>query len=235
MGDAVSGGARGTGSAYDAGPFVPSGAGLGALREAAAGCRGCPLFREATQTVFGAGEPSARVVLVGEQPGDQEDRQGRPFVGPAGGVLMRALDEAGIDPADAYITNAVKHFKFEQAARGKRRIHKAPGLREIGACRPWLAAELRLLDPEVVVALGATAGKSLMGPSFRVTRERGVALPMPSLDGGGNGEADGDGGGEGLLVATIHPSAVLRSDPAAREEAYAGLVSDLRVAAGLLG
>ncbi|MFI9306853.1 UdgX family uracil-DNA binding protein [Streptomyces triculaminicus] len=229
MGDSVRGGARGTDSAYDASPFVPSGAGLDALREAAAGCRGCPLFREATQTVFGAGEPSARVVLVGEQPGDQEDRRGRPFVGPAGGVLMRALDESGIDPADAYITNAVKHFKFEQAARGKRRIHKAPGLREIGACRPWLAAELRLLDPEVVVALGATAGKSLMGSSFRVSHEQGVALPLPSL----NGDEDGEGGG--LLVATIHPSAVLRSDAAAREEAYAGLVSDLRVAARLLG
>lgn len=141
---------------------------------------------------------------------------------------MRALGESGIDPADAYITNAVKHFKFERAARGKRRIHKAPGLREIGACRPWLAAELRLLDPEVVVALGATAGKSLMGSSFRVSHERGVALPLPSL----NGDEDGEGGG--LLVATIHPSAVLRSDAAGREEAYAGLVSDLRVAARLL-
>ncbi|MFI9201061.1 UdgX family uracil-DNA binding protein [Streptomyces sp. NPDC053048] len=226
MRDPAPGGPGNGEAAYDASPFVPPKAGLEALRGAAAGCRGCPLHVEATQTVFGAGDASARVVLVGEQPGDQEDRQGRPFVGPAGGVLTRALEEAGIDPGDAYITNAVKHFKFERAARGKRRIHKAPGLREISACKPWLAAELRLLDPEVVVALGATAGKSLLGPSFRVTQQRGVALPLPSLD--------GDGEGEGVLVATIHPSAVLRSDPTARAEAYAGLVSDLRVAAGLL-
>ncbi len=211
---------------YDATPYVPERGGLQALREGAAGCEGCPLYRAATQTVFGDGRASARVVLVGEQPGDQEDRQGRPFVGPAGGVLTRALDEAGIDPAGAYVTNAVKHFKFEQAARGKRRIHKAPSLREVGACRPWLAAELRVIDPEVVVALGATAGKSLLGSSFRVGEQRGVAVPMPSLD--------GDGGGHGMLVPTIHPSAVLRADDAERAAAYAGLVSDLKVAARLL-
>ncbi|MEU4211035.1 UdgX family uracil-DNA binding protein [Streptomyces sp. NPDC026206] len=211
---------------YDATPYVPEGGGLKALREGAAGCHGCPLYREATQTVFGSGKASARVVLVGEQPGDQEDRQGTPFVGPAGGVLTRALGEAGIEPAQAYITNAVKHFKFEQALRGKRRIHKAPSLREISACKPWLAAELRLVAPEVVVALGATAGKSLFGSSFRVSEQRGVALPMPSLDGGGDGH--------GMLVATIHPSAVLRADDAERAAAYAGLVSDLKVAAQLL-
>ncbi|WP_308312472.1 UdgX family uracil-DNA binding protein [Streptomyces sp. ISL-11] len=216
----------GAGEGYDARPFVPEKAGLARLREAAEGCQGCPLYREATQTVFGAGETSARLVFVGEQPGDQEDRQGQPFVGPAGGVLRRAIEEAGIDPAWAYVTNAVKHFKFEQAARGKRRIHKAPGLREISACKPWLVAELRLIDPEVVVALGASAGKSLLGSSFRVTEQRGVALPMPALDGGGPGA--------GTLVATIHPSAVLRSDSAAREAAYTGLVADLRVAAELL-
>ncbi|MEV4739055.1 UdgX family uracil-DNA binding protein [Streptomyces sp. NPDC049555] len=216
------------GEAYDASPFVPEGADLGALRKAAGGCRGCPLYRDATGTVFGEGEPSARLVLVGEQPGDQEDRQGRPFVGPAGGVLGRAVQEAGIDPAEAYVTNAVKHFKFQQAERGKRRIHKTPGLREIGACRPWLRAELQLIDPEVVVALGATAGKSLFGPSFRVTEQRGIVLPMPALDGEEGGE------GAGVLVATIHPSAVLRADAEARAAAYAGLVADLRVAAGVL-
>ncbi|MEU7137357.1 UdgX family uracil-DNA binding protein [Streptomyces sp. NPDC046261] len=211
---------------YDATPYVPEGGGLKALRDGAAGCRGCPLYREATQTVFGDGKASARVVLVGEQPGDQEDRQGRPFVGPAGGVLTRALDEAGIDPARTYVTNAVKHFKFQQAARGKRRIHKAPSLREISACKPWLVAELQVVDPEVVVALGATAGKALLGSSFRVGEQRGIALPMPSLD--------GNGGGHGMLVATIHPSAVLRADDAERAAAYAGLVSDLEVAARLL-
>ncbi|KJY43471.1 hypothetical protein VR41_03050 [Streptomyces sp. NRRL B-1568] len=212
---------------YDASPFVPGGADLAALRDAAAHCQGCPLYRAATQTVFSSGDASARVVLVGEQPGDQEDRQGRPFVGPAGGVLVRAVDEAGIDPTQTYVTNAVKHFKFEPAPRGKRRIHKAPGLREISACKPWLVAELQLIDPEVVVALGATAGKSLLGSSFRVTQQRGVALPMPSFDG-----TDGEGGG--MVVATIHPSAVLRADDADRAAMYAGLVSDLKVAAKLL-
>ncbi|MFF4528537.1 UdgX family uracil-DNA binding protein [Streptomyces sp. NPDC001407] len=212
---------------YDAGPYVPEGADLRALRTAADGCQGCPLHREATRTVFGSGEASARLVLVGEQPGDQEDRQGKPFVGPAGGVLERALGEAGIDPADTYVTNAVKHFKFEQAARGKRRIHKAPSLREISACKPWLAAELRLVDPEVVVALGAIAGKALLGSSFRVTQQRGVAQPLPSLDGS---EED-----EGVLVATIHPSAVLRADDASRAEMYGGLVTDLKLAGRLLG
>lgn len=212
---------------YDAGPYVPEGADLRALRAAAARCQGCPLHREATQAVFGSGDASARLVLVGEQPGDQEDRQGQPFVGPAGGVLERAISEAGIDPGDTYVTNAIKHFKFERAARGKRRIHKAPGLREISACKPWLAAELRLVDPEVVVALGATAGKALLGSSFRVTQQRGVALPLPSPDGGE--------GGEGVLVATIHPSAVLRADGARRAEMYGGLVADLELAGRLLG
>jgi DNA polymerase len=213
--------------AYDASPFVPEGADLAGLRAAAAGCRGCPLHTGATQTVFGAGEPSARVVLVGEQPGDQEDRQGRPFVGPAGKVLDRALREAGIDPADAYVTNAVKHFKFTRAGPGKRRLHKSPGVRETAACRPWLAAELALVDPPVVVALGATAAKALMGPDFRVTRQRGELLAMPPVG--------GIGAGEGRLVATIHPSAVLRAgDDDAREEMYRGLVADLRVVAAAL-
>lgn len=208
---------------YDAGPFVPEAADLAALREAAAGCAGCPLFREATQTVFGSGTPTARLMLVGEQPGDQEDRQGEPFVGPAGGVLTRAIAEAGIDPAQTYVTNAVKHFKFERPAGGKRRIHKAPNLREISACKPWLTSELHLVAPEVVVALGATAGKSLLGSSFRVSQQRGVPLTLPSPD-----------GDEATLVATIHPSAVLRAGDQARKDAYAGLVSDLKVAARLL-
>ncbi|MBV9023563.1 MAG: UdgX family uracil-DNA binding protein [Streptomycetaceae bacterium] len=214
--------------AYDAGLYVPEGVDLQGLRDAAASCHGCPLYQHATQTVFGFGDVSARVVLVGEQPGDQEDRRGRPFVGPAGGVLMRAIDEAGIDPAETYVTNAVKHFKFQQAGRGKRRLHKAPGVREMAACKPWLAAELRLIEPEVVVALGATAGRSLLGSEFRVTKQRGMVLPMPPLDG------DGDEMARGALVATIHPSAVLRAEGADRAEVYAGLVSDLKVAARLL-
>ncbi|MFI0737384.1 UdgX family uracil-DNA binding protein [Streptomyces sp. NPDC021100] len=209
--------------AYDAAPFVPAGADLGALRDAAAGCHGCPLYRDASQTVFGAGDASARVLLVGEQPGDQEDRKGHPFVGPAGGVLDRALAEAGISPGETYVTNAVKHFKFEPAARGKRRIHKAPSLREISACKPWLVEELRLVEPEVVVALGASAGKALLGSGFRVGRDRGVPLPLPLPS------------GEGALVATVHPSAVLRADEAGRAELYGGLVADLRVAGRLLG
>ncbi|MBT2397042.1 UdgX family uracil-DNA binding protein [Streptomyces sp. ISL-100] len=205
---------------YTAEPFLPGGrAGLPGLRKAAAGCRGCPLHRDATQTVFGAGSDHARVLLLGEQPGDQEDRQGQPFVGPAGKVLTRALDEAGIDPDDTYVTNAVKHFKFEIIAeRGKRRIHKAPSLREVTACKPWLVAELKVVDPEIIVVLGATAGKALLGPSFRVTKQRGMLLPFED-----RGES---------VVATIHPSAVLRADD--REAAYQGLVSDLRIAAQAL-
>ncbi|MCF6524700.1 UdgX family uracil-DNA binding protein [Streptomyces sp. JJ36] len=204
--------------AYDAGPFVPPGADLAALREAAAGCRGCPLHEHATQTVFGTGDADARVVLVGEQPGDQEDRRGQPFVGPAGRVLMQALDEAGIDPTDTYVTNAVKHFKYVHVAgRGKRRIHRAPSLREMTACAPWLNAELAVADPEVLVALGATAGKALLGPSYRVTRQRGTLLERPDSP---------------PVLGTLHPSAVLRADD--REETYAGLVADLRVAADVL-
>ncbi|WP_228976383.1 UdgX family uracil-DNA binding protein [Streptomyces sp. DH12] len=207
-------------AAYDASPFLPARGGLDALRAAAGECRGCPLHAPATQTVFGAGNPRARVLLVGEQPGDQEDRRGEPFVGPAGRVLRAALDEAGIDPDDTYVTNAVKHFKFERVPeRGKRRIHKSPGLREIAACRPWLDAEVRLVDPEVLVVLGASAGKALLGPSFRVGERRGVLLPY-----GERGEC---------LVATVHPSAVLRSRD--RDEARAGLVADLGVAARALG
>ncbi|MEX2974278.1 UdgX family uracil-DNA binding protein [Streptomyces sp. C184] len=215
------------GQEYDATPFLPRRGGLPAYRRAAARCQGCPLFREASGTVFGAGDTSARIMFVGEQPGDQEDRAGEPFVGPAGRLLREALHEAGIVESQAYFTNAIKHFKFEVAGRGKRRIHKPPSLREMSACRPWLTAELRLVDPDLVVALGATAGKALLGPSFRVTKDRGALLPL-SQD-----ERQPAGRAGGMVVATLHPSAILRSDE--RETAYAGLVSDLRVAADALG
>ncbi|MER5293939.1 UdgX family uracil-DNA binding protein [Streptomyces pharetrae] len=206
---------------YTAAPFVPEDArDLDALRQAAAGCRGCPLHRDATRTVFGAGGADARVMLVGEQPGDQEDRKGRPFVGPAGQLLDRALAEAGIDPGDAYVTNAVKHFKFTRTEPGKRRIHKAPSLRETTACGPWLAAELALVEPELIVVLGATAGKALLGSSFRVGEVRGTVLEREI-----HGRAE-------RLVPTVHPSSVLRADD--REGAYEGLVADLKVAARAL-
>ncbi|MHA5055082.1 UdgX family uracil-DNA binding protein [Streptomyces sp. SD15] len=211
--------------AYDATPYLPKRGGLPALRRAAAECRGCPLHENATQTVFGNGAATARIVLVGEQPGDQEDKQGESFVGPAGRLLDKALTEAGIDRDATYVTNAVKHFKFTLSDGGKRRIHKAPDLRELTACRPWLRAELHLVRPDVVVALGATAGKALLGRSFRVTKDRGTLLPLPE-DEGRNEDV------ECYVVATLHPSAVLRSDD--REAAYAGLVSDLEVAARAL-
>jgi uracil-DNA glycosylase len=212
-------------------PFVPETTNLDKVREAAAGCRGCHLYREATQTVFGEGPPDARVVMVGEQPGDVEDRRGRPFVGPAGKVLDRAITEAGLDRAKTYVTNAVKHFKHKPAAPGKRRIHETPDRTEIVACRPWLVAEFALLHPQAVVALGATAAKALLGPSFRVTKSRGVLLAWP--DAAYHPE---DFVGEvhdgAFVLATIHPSAVLRADD--REEAYAGLVADLTVVAKAL-
>lgn len=223
----------------DAEPFLPEDpqlrADLEALRQASAGCKGCPLHENATQTVFGEGSPGAHVVLVGEQPGDQEDRQGAPFVGPAGRLLDRALEEAGIERGDVYVTNAVKHFKFKY--QGKRRIHENPNTGEMRACRPWLLAELRSLDPEVVVTLGATAGKALLGSTFRVTKQRGELLPMPDLELLGtpaakaNAEEKKRSGAQ--LLATIHPSAVLRSDN--RDEMYAGLVDDLKKVASALG
>jgi uracil-DNA glycosylase len=214
--------------------FVPEGVGLDGLRAAAAGCRGCDLYRDATQTVFSRGPVSARLVLVGEQPGDVEDRRGEPFVGPAGKLLDRAIADAGLDPAQTYTTNAVKHFKFKAAPSGKRRIHATPDSGEIGACRPWLVAEFAVLDPEVVVALGATAAKALFGPSFRVTKSRGVLLPWPSSAASPDDFAQEDDGAHGsaFAVATIYPSAVLRA--ASRDEAYAGLVADLSVAARAL-
>jgi DNA polymerase len=215
------------GDAPGAEHFVPVDAtGLDKLRAAAAGCRGCHLYRDATQTVFGRGGEQARVVLVGEQPGDVEDVRGLPFVGPAGRLLRRAVDDAAIDPTRLYITNAVKHFKFRQTDR--RRLHQTPDQLEITACRPWLVAEFALLRPEVVVVLGATAAKALLGPAFRVTRSRGEVLPWPASA----HRPDDFPAVAARLVATIHPSAVLRADD--RDAAYDGLVADLRVAAGLL-
>jgi uracil-DNA glycosylase len=212
-------------------PFVPDTADLDALRAASLGCRGCHLFEDTTQTVFGEGPPDARVVMVGEQPGDIEDRRGRPFVGPAGKILDRAITEAGLDRSKTYVTNAVKHFKHKPAAPGKRRIHQTPDRTEIVACRPWLVAEFAALHPQAVVALGATAAKGLLGPSFRVTKSRGVLLAWP--DAAYHPE---DFVGEvhdgAFVLATIHPSAVLRADD--REGAYAGLVADLTVVAKAL-
>ena len=173
--------------------FLPERVTLPSLRQAAASCRGCPLYRDATQTVFGEGKARARVVLVGEQPGDEEDRTGRPFVGPAGRLLDELLDGAGIDRSEAYVTNAVKHFKW--TPRGKRRIHAKPSAGEITACKPWLDAELGLLEPEALVVLGASAARSLLGPAFRVTRSRGEIFESPWAP---------------ITLATLHPSALLR-------------------------
>ena len=217
--DANSGGDR------SAAPFVPKSASIRTLAAAAHECRGCDLYKTATQVVFGAGPNKARVVFVGEQPGDQEDRQGAPFVGPAGAMLDKALDEAGIPRRDVYLTNAVKHFKWEP--RGKRRIHKKPRVSEIKACRPWLEAELRAVQPHVVVCLGATAAQSVLGPQFKLMQNRGKVIETAAL------------GGSGLpvrhVVATIHPSAVLRApDSEGRRSAYESLVADLRVVAKAL-
>jgi uracil-DNA glycosylase family protein len=207
--------------------FIPAEAhSLDELKAAAPGCRGCELYADATQVVFGRGDANARVVFVGEQPGDVEDQQGLPFVGPAGHLLRKAVDEAGIDPSTVYITNAVKHFRFEM--RGKRRIHQTPGPAHITACRPWLVAEFARLEPEIVVVLGATAAKALLGPSFRVTRSRGELMPWPA-----SAQRPQDFPvRECRALATIHPSAVLRADD--RDAAYNGLVDDLRVVAGVL-
>jgi uracil-DNA glycosylase family protein len=198
-----------------AAPFVPAGAGPAALREAATRCTGCDLYRAATQVVFGRGPTDARIALVGEQPGDQEDLQGAPFVGPAGEVLDRALGEAGLERAQLYVTNAVKHFKF--VPRGKRRIHQPPSTTEIAACRPWLEAELAAVTPAVLVCLGATAARSLFGPDFRLMRERGRFVPSPWAP---------------KALATIHPSAVLRGeDEPTQARLYRMLVDDLQLAA----
>jgi uracil-DNA glycosylase len=186
---------------------------LDALRAAAAECTGCDLHGPATQTVFGAGPPSAWLMLVGEQPGDREDQAGEPFVGPAGRLLDRALEQAGIDRGETYVTNAVKHFRFER--QGSRRLHKTPGVTHIRACRPWLDAELRVVRPAVLATLGATAAKALLGPKFRITASRGQVLEWAGYD----------------LVPTVHPSSVLRGEPEQREAAFDALVADLRVVA----
>jgi DNA polymerase len=209
-------------------PFVPAGADLDELRAAARGCQGCHLWEDATQTVFSRGGPDARVVMVGEQPGDVEDQRGEPFVGPAGVLLRRAVGDVGIAPEDLYITNAVKHFKFRRT--GKRRIHQTPDRMEITACRPWLLAEFAQLSPQVVVVLGATAAQALLGPSFRVTRQRGELLPWP--ESAWHSEDFAQPGGTAKVLATLHPSAVLRADD--RDTAYKGLVADLQVVASVL-
>jgi uracil-DNA glycosylase len=192
---------------------------LTALREVAAGCRACDLWRNATQTVFGEGRRTAEVMLIGEQPGDKEDLAGHPFVGPAGRVLDQALDDVGIDREQVYVTNAVKHFKWK--ARGKRRIHDKPSAAEVAACRPWLDAELATVRPRVVVLLGATAAQALLGRSFRVTKERGKVLEETVI--------------APFVVATVHPSSILRApDGAARHEAEREFRADLAVVASLL-
>jgi DNA polymerase len=192
--------------------FMPDRLTMAGLRDAVQRCEGCPLHANATQAVFGEGTLSSAVMLVGEQPGDQEDLAGAPFVGPAGKLLDRALEEAGVDRRKTYVTNAVKHFKWK--ARGTRRIHDKPTWTEQMACRPWLAAELALVKPRALVLMGATAAQSMLGKSFRVTQNRGVPLDSDLAE---------------LVTATIHPSAVLRSDD--REAMFAGLVADLRVVA----
>src|SRR5216110_1996469 len=200
-----------------AAPLVPERPSLPKLREAAAGCTACDLHKTGTQNVFGEGKASAEVVFVGEQPGDQEDLQGRPFVGPAGKLFDKALDDAGIDRAQVYVTNVVKHFKW--VGRGKRRIHQKPNWSEIAACRPWLDGELAAVEPRVLVCLGATAAQALLGREFRVTRERGKPVDSELAE---------------HVLATIHPSAILRADDENRDAEYAAFVDDLRVVANLL-
>jgi DNA polymerase len=189
---------------------------LAELREAAAGCKACDLWKNATQTVFGEGVEGARMMLVGEQPGDREDVEGKPFVGPAGRLLDRALEEAGIDRDRVYVTNAVKHFRWVR--RGKRRLHEKPNVQQVRACRPWLDAEIAVVKPHIVVLLGATAAQSVMGATFRVSRQRGEVMPSPL----------------GVpVLATVHPSSVLRAtDDTSRGAALASFIADLKVAAG---
>jgi DNA polymerase len=203
----------------DATPYLPNRRSLSALRAAVAGCRGCALHEHATQAVFGEGPRHARLMLVGEIPGDQEDRAGRVFVGPAGRELDRALQTAGIARDDAYVTNAVKHFKFEE--RGKRRIHQKPSRWEVRACNPWLRAELDIVKPQALVVLGATAGQALLGPGFKVGEAHGRPIDSDLAE---------------LVTATAHPSAILRArDDDARNSMRAELTADLRVVAEFLG
>jgi uracil-DNA glycosylase family protein len=200
-----------------AAPLVPEKPSLPKLREAAAGCTACPLHETGTQTVFGEGTSKAEVVFVGEQPGDQEDLQGKPFVGPAGKLFDKALEDAGIDRSQAYVTNVVKHFKWQ--ARGKRRIHQKPNWSEIAACRPWLEAELEVIQPRVLVCLGATAAQALLGRDFRVSRQRGEPVESDLAEN---------------VIATVHPSSILRADEDARDREYRELVRDLEKVARLI-
>lgn len=199
--------------------YLPARRNITALRRAAASCRGCDLYEDTTQTVFGAGPVKARLMMIGEQPGDREDIAGKPFVGPAGRVLDKVMAEVGLPREDVYLTNAVKHFAHTRAERGKRRLHRTPNHGEITACRPWWMAEIEAIRPDLVVCLGAVAGKAVMGPAFRVTRERGTLLDPPAEI------ADQ----VNAVLATIHPSAVLRAED--RADVYAGLRDDLAVAA----
>jgi DNA polymerase len=201
--------------AESAAAYLPDRLTLNSLREAAVGCRACPLWQTGTQTVFGEGPSNAELMLVGEQPGDQEDLQGRPFVGPAGKLLDRGLEEAGIDRSTVYLANVVKHFKW--TARGKRRIHAKPNWSEIAACRPWLDAELEVVQPRVLVCLGSTAAQALLGRQFRVTKERGRPVDSPLAE---------------HVLATVHPSSILRADD--RDQEYAEFVRDLRTVAKFL-
>jgi uracil-DNA glycosylase len=198
--------------------FLPERRTMAALKEAAADCQGCSLYRNATQTVFGEGPRSAEVIMVGEQPGDREDLAGKPFVGPAGRLLSESLEEAGIDRREVYVTNAVKHFKFER--RGKRRIHRRPAAEEIAACRPWLDAELETVKPKALVALGATAAQALFGRSFRVTKERGRPVDSELAP---------------VAMATVHPSSILRAPDESRRDEREAFVADLRALATALG
>jgi uracil-DNA glycosylase family protein len=213
-------------AARSAAEFVPDTLDVSELEDAAHGCKGCDLYLNATQTVFGAGSPNAEMMLVGEQPGDQEDRAGAPFVGPAGRLLDKALAAANINRDRLYVTNTVKHFKFTE--RGKRRIHKTPSRGEVVACRPWLFCEMMSVQPDVVVLMGATAAQALMGGTFRLTAHRGEALRLPVDDARSNLDIDPE------VVVTVHPSSVLRGPPEDREKAFEALVADLRFAAGLL-
>jgi DNA polymerase len=207
-----------SGAKASAADFVPESRSLRTLRDAAADCHGCALYKDATQTVFGAGPRKSRLMLVGEQPGDREDIEGEPFVGPAGGILSRALEEAGIERGDLYLTNAVKHFKWRP--QGKRRLHQTPRVGEVVACRPWLEAELEAVKPIGLLALGAIAGRSLFGTKVRVTKDRGRLLDSPLAP---------------VAALTLHPSAILRQrDHDEREDAMAALVADLRMVAAAL-
>ena len=213
--------------AKSAADFIPARPTLKTAREASKDCRGCDLWKIGTQTVFGEGPRGATLMLVGEQPGDAEDLSGHPFVGPAGKLLDRALEEAGIDRASVYVTNVVKHFKWEP--RGKRRIHKKPRASEVGACRPWLDVEIALVKPRVIVCLGATAAQALLGSAFKVTAHRGaVVTTRPWL-------AEAARGGGAKVMATVHPSSILRApDADARHEELTRFIDDLRAAARAL-